>query len=64
MLYLNRNYTLITLQYPIFEAALTGECTLASSTYELTHFKAERAWRIYRTIQKKDANRLLSVRRA
>lgn len=33
---LSPGYTLITFQYPIFEAALTGECSLASSTHELT----------------------------
>ena len=32
-------YTLITFQYPIFEAALTGECSLASSTRKLTHYQ-------------------------
>ena len=37
MLYSSPGYTLITFQYPIFEAALTGECGLAFSTHELTH---------------------------
>ena len=36
MLFSRPGYTLITFQYPIFEAALTGECGLASSTHKLT----------------------------
>jgi aarF domain-containing kinase len=35
MLCLSPSHTLITFQYPIFEAALTGEYSLASSKHEL-----------------------------
>jgi aarF domain-containing kinase len=37
MLCSSPGYTLTTFQYPIFEAALTGECSLASSKHELRY---------------------------
>jgi len=37
MLCSSPDYTLTTFQYPIFEAALTGKCTPASSAHELMH---------------------------